>query len=55
MLVVMHTVLKEEIYSLPIPILPQLAYWFVFMVMLMIQMRILGLLYFMNRHKLAWF
>ncbi len=32
----------------------QFAFWFIFLVLLMVQMRILGMLYFLNRPKLGW-
>lgn len=37
-----------------IPFLPFLVYWIIFLVALMIQMRILGMFYFLNRNRLGW-
>jgi hypothetical protein len=37
-----------------IPVLPQVAYWFAYLFVLITGMRILGMLYFLNRRKLGW-
>jgi hypothetical protein len=40
---------------LPIPILPTIVGGFIFLYLLTVMSRILGLLYFVNRHRLGWF
>jgi pSer/pThr/pTyr-binding forkhead associated (FHA) protein len=47
----LRTSLYEEI---TIPVLPQLAYWFAYLYVLIVAMRILGMLYFLNRRQLGW-
>jgi hypothetical protein len=45
---------QDMIYEIEIPILPYFIFWFVFLVFLMIGMRILGMLYYLNKQKLGW-
>ena len=40
---------------IPIPFLPTLIGGFIFLYLLTVMSRILGLLYYLNRHKLGWF
>lgn len=54
LLVALRVFVQDSIYAIPIPILPQIAFWFFFLMILMIQMRILGMLYCLNKNKLGW-
>jgi Zn-finger nucleic acid-binding protein len=53
-LMFLYNNVQEEIYALEIPIVPYFAFWFVFLVFLIIGMRILGMLYYLNKKKLGW-
>jgi hypothetical protein len=46
--------LHEKIYGIPVPLVGFLLYWFIFLVALIIQMRVLGIFYYTNRRALGW-
>jgi hypothetical protein len=37
-----------------VPVVPQLAYWFAYLFVLIVAMRILGMTYYLNRRELGW-
>jgi hypothetical protein len=45
---------KGFYHLVAIPVLPQMAYWFAYLFVLIVGMRILGMLYYLNRRKLGW-
>jgi hypothetical protein len=53
-LIVLYNNVKWALYQIQIPIVPQLAFWFIFLLALIIGMRVLGMLYFMHRRQLGW-
>ena len=50
----MWTNLRHDIYQIDIAFLPQVCYWFAYLYVLIVGMRILGCLYFLNRRQLGW-
>lgn len=40
--------------AIDIPLVPHLLYWFFFMAIMVVSMRILGMFYYINRHRLGW-
>jgi hypothetical protein len=46
--------LQGWITAIDIPVAPHLIYWFFFMAIMVISMRILGMFYYINRHRLGW-
>jgi hypothetical protein len=52
--VFLYYFVKPVLYQIEIPVLPQVVLWFILLMALMIQMRILGVFYYLNREKLGW-
>jgi hypothetical protein len=54
-LVFTWTHVRKAFYHLvDIPVVPQLAYWFGYLFVLIVAMRILGMLYYLHRRQLGW-
>jgi hypothetical protein len=47
--------ISEVVGGIPIPILPLFISHFIFLYFLVVQMRVLGIMYYSNRHRLGWF
>jgi hypothetical protein len=51
----MYTYVRSHLHEIELPLLVTFfLFWFVFLVFLMIGMRILGMLYYLNKQKLGW-
>lgn len=55
MLLVVYTKLPDILTAVDIPVLPQIFNWFLSLLLITIEMRVLGLLYYTNRKKIGWF
>jgi hypothetical protein len=53
-IVFLYRYAKAVIGAVPIPIIPHFAFWFVFLIAIIIGMRVLGLYYFMHKRELNW-
>jgi len=45
---------RKGLAQIPIPVIPYFAFWFIFLIALIIGMRVLGLFYYMHRRELNW-
>ena len=52
---VLEVVTEQVLVKLPIPVLPSLVAWCLFLYVLLVEMRVLGLLYYTNSEELGWF
>jgi hypothetical protein len=51
---VLFIFVEGAVASIPIPVIPHFVFWLVFLYTLLVSMRVLGMLYCINKKKLGW-